>query len=64
VHLCRVFINAGDTRDGRNMPQVPFSPLISLLQISALEIERVLLDCPAVKEIAVFGVADAVWGEG
>lgn len=32
-------------------------------KISALEIERVLLDCPAVKEIAVFGVADAVWGE-
>jgi len=31
------------------------------VQISALEIERILLECPEVHEIAVFGVADPVW---
>ena len=32
-------------------------------KLSALEIEAVLLEHPAVAEVAVTGVADATWGE-
>lgn len=57
-------IKSGGYKVGTPLRVSAYAILLLLhVQISALEIERILLECPEVHEIAVFGVADPVWGE-